>query len=122
MISRSIRSALVVAVILVVAALPLYAQDQDAILAREAFIRPPDKIAEAVMAPRHLNVTLDDVVRCTTTLEQPVLERLNRDAGVDRLEPCLQRTQAGPRIVWVEEFDPDDIVNAEPGLPRTWFV
>ncbi len=45
MISRYISSALVVAVILVVAALPLYAQDQDDILAREAFIRPPDKIA-----------------------------------------------------------------------------
>ena len=51
MISRYIRSALVLAVILVVAALPLYAQDQDANLAREAFIRPPDKIAEAVLAP-----------------------------------------------------------------------
>jgi len=49
MISRSIRSALVLVVILVVAALPLYAQDQDAILAREAFIRPADKIAEAAI-------------------------------------------------------------------------
>ncbi len=61
MISRSIRSALVLAVILVVAALPLYAQNQDAILAREAFIRPADKIAEAVLAPRYLNVTLGNL-------------------------------------------------------------
>ncbi len=58
MISRYLRSALVVAVILVVASLPVYAQDQDTILATEAFIRPPDKIAEAVLAPRHLNIAL----------------------------------------------------------------
>jgi dipeptidyl aminopeptidase/acylaminoacyl peptidase len=45
-------------VVLLAAALPLAAQDQTNALTREAFIRPPDQIAEAALAPRYLNVTL----------------------------------------------------------------
>ena len=48
--------------LLILAAPPVLAQQQqqevEAILAEEEFLRPPSEIADAVLAPRHLNVTL----------------------------------------------------------------
>ena len=34
--------------------------DPDSVLAAEGYIRPPDTIAQAVLAPRHLNVSLSN--------------------------------------------------------------
>ncbi len=55
-----IRHAVVAAVLSLAATIPasVYGQATDSILAAETFLRPPPAIAEAVLAPRHLNVTL----------------------------------------------------------------
>ena len=54
---RSVRLA---ATLLVLCGTPALAQNADSILAAEGFVRPPEEIAQAVLAPRHLNVTLSN--------------------------------------------------------------
>ena len=50
------------AALLSATAVPVYAQEQtNAALTTEAFLRPSDRIADAVLAPRYLNVTLGNL-------------------------------------------------------------
>ncbi|MCH8145436.1 MAG: S9 family peptidase [Gemmatimonadetes bacterium] len=62
MIFTRTRSALLMAALLIATAVPVYAQEQtNAALTTEAFLRPSDRIADAVLAPRYLNVTLGNL-------------------------------------------------------------
>ncbi len=56
------RWATIVSLLLFTLAGPAFAQQNeiDSILTAEDFLRPPSSIAEAVLAPRHLNVTLEN--------------------------------------------------------------
>jgi len=57
---KRIRCGVLVAGLFFAAAIPVSVQGQatDSILATETFLRPPPALAEAVLAPRHLNATL----------------------------------------------------------------
>ncbi|MCH7684521.1 MAG: hypothetical protein IIB35_12540, partial [Gemmatimonadetes bacterium] len=62
MIFTRTRSVLLMAALLSATAVPVYAQEQtNAALTTEAFLRPSDRIADAVLAPRYLNVTLGNL-------------------------------------------------------------
>ncbi|MCH8939407.1 MAG: hypothetical protein IH966_08275, partial [Gemmatimonadetes bacterium] len=62
MIFTRIRSAPIMAFLLIATTIPVYAQAQtNAALTTEAFLRPSDRIADAVLAPRYLNVTLGNL-------------------------------------------------------------
>lgn len=48
------------ATLVVLCSSPVLAQNADSIIAAEGFVRPPAEIEKAVLAPRHLNVTLSN--------------------------------------------------------------
>ncbi|HUF25933.1 MAG TPA: prolyl oligopeptidase family serine peptidase [Gemmatimonadaceae bacterium] len=56
--TRARMQAPLAATLLVLLSAPALAQNADSILAAEGFVRPPAEIAQAVLAPRHLNVSL----------------------------------------------------------------
>ena len=65
---RTARAALCVLAALVLATLPVFAQNttggrmsNDEVIKSELFVRPPDPVGSAVLAPRHLNVSVSNL-------------------------------------------------------------
>ena len=58
--SRTLSALLIASFVFVITDLPTLAQTGEEILTAEAFLSPPDEIAQVVLAPRHENVSLSN--------------------------------------------------------------